>query len=100
VKRSYRWFTVITGFAVPLIYYGLFAALVISNGYYFEYNYVPPSKLDLHKVDYWAHVNDKIFSAIGYWTAFTNCVACIVMALVIYLVFKLTRSAVKSHTSI
>jgi hypothetical protein len=32
VKRLYRWFAVITGFAVPLTYYGLFASLVISEG--------------------------------------------------------------------
>ncbi len=34
VKRFYRWFAVIAGFAIPLIYYGLFAALVITEGYY------------------------------------------------------------------
>ncbi len=41
-----------------------------------------------------------LLSTFGYWTACTNCVACIVMALVIQFVFKLTRSAATGYTSI
>jgi hypothetical protein len=99
-KRSYHWFAVISGLAVPLIYYGLFVSLVISVGYYFEYNYAPPAPQDPHNVAYWEHVRNMLVETIGYWTACTNFVACIVMTFVIHLVFKLTRSAVTGHASI
>lgn len=36
----------------------------------------------------------------GYFSVFTNCVACIIMALVIRLVFKLTHSTTTGHDSI
>jgi hypothetical protein len=100
VKRSYYWFAVLTGVAVPLIYYGLFTTLVISFGYYSKYRYAPIGHRDQAELEHWGHVCDIIVSTFGYLTACTNCLACMVMALVVLLVHKITRATATGHTTV
>lgn len=60
VLIDFRWFAVLSSFSVPLILLSFFAALVISEGYYFKYLSTPFKDLDQAKLKHWSYVENMI----------------------------------------
>ena len=86
IRKSIVVFRNASLYTVPVIYLGLYIALVEIWSHFLLYK----DEQRVQQYENALHKATKIFSALGYWTTFTNCLACTIMIFVIQFVREKT----------
>ncbi len=86
-KKVFRWYAILSGWTVPLLYYCFFVAIVITNTYYDTYYF--NGKTD--EAAHWLGITISLTKSLGYFITITNCLACFTMVLIVHYAHKLTK---------
>lgn len=96
VRKAFHWSSIITGWTVPLLYYCIIVALVVTQTYY-ETNLING---DVDEAAFWDDIVNGLHKFLGYLITFTNCLSCFITVLVIRFARKLTQPVVPAFGNI
>ncbi len=93
-KQIYHWFARISIWAVPISFIALFYTSVIFYGKYTES--VNPQCAAPVIVDKYYQLTYGVSKGLGYLTTISNCIACIILFLVVRFVYRITSDTLAS----
>ena len=87
LKTFYRCFAVISIILIPAAFIAIVPAFIIESGRlsYFQFHF------NVKEVNHYYNLTASLFKAINIVGPLTNLISCLILAMVMYLVFKLNR---------